>query len=92
MVVIMLTLLWCEYTWFTDVQKWGRGNLGYPVSENYVLQKPVIPHSMKGGIKMASLARLTDVGCCLVPNAVSYAYWYLRGTVKLVFITNFGFV
>lgn len=30
---------------------------------------------------MASVARLTDVGCCLVPNAVSYASWYLRGTV-----------
>lgn len=23
---LMLTLLWCEYTWFTDVQGWGGGN------------------------------------------------------------------
>lgn len=44
----MLTPPWCEYTWFTDVQKWGRGNLGWPVSENCVLQKPVIPHGVKG--------------------------------------------
>lgn len=24
---LMLTLLWCEYTWFTDVQGWGKPQL-----------------------------------------------------------------